>query len=148
MQREERISRLAQLKAKALGLAAIVGAPPKLLPRFGESNDMGARYVDYDGLYRLITQERGAEQDHRLTVDEDELMYWIFSGVTFEMASQYELAHRTPNQDSRRLLFKHQLHLLAKLSEKWKEKRSHDQEEILKRYPFKDVDPFADRRAE
>src|SRR5579862_2808802 len=105
MKAHERAARLAELEERALALASKIGASSEALPRFGESNDSGTPYIDYDGLYRFRVQERGVEHDHRLTVDENELMYWIFEAVTSGMAARYELAHRVPNQDFRRLLF-------------------------------------------
>ena len=127
-------------------MASKIGASPKSLPKFGESNDFGSPYVDYDGLYRLIARERGVERDHRVTGDENELMYWIFAGVTADMAQRYELIHRMPNKDSRRLWFKQQLALLAKLDEKWKERQEREQKEILARYPYFDRERSAPER--
>jgi len=73
-----------------------------------------------------------------MTLDEDELLYWIFEGITFGMAGRYELQHRVPYQDFRRILFEHQLELIAKLNTKWKERREFEQKETLSRHPFHD----------
>jgi Immunity protein 63 len=133
---EERTQRLTRLRERAFELAAKIGASSDIIPPFGESRD--GSYVDYDGLYRWIVRERGQEIEHRLTLDEDELMCWVFSEITFEMAALYEVGHRRPSQDSRRLLFQHQLELLAKLSPVWKTRCEQEQQEILAHAPFHD----------
>ena len=66
-------------------------------------------------------------------------MYWIFEAVTFEMASRYEVINRVPNQDFRKLLFAHQLDLIERLNEKWKERCERGQEQTLSRNPFQDT---------
>ena len=136
MKPEERTQKLAQLHEKASELAERIGIPPESLPPFGELGE--GNYVDYDGLYRLISRERGQEVDHRLTLDEDELMYWIFSGITWGMALKYELRHRIPDQDSRRMWFGYQCELLEKLSPAWGIRRKREQAEILARAPYRD----------
>jgi hypothetical protein len=133
---DERDQRLAQLREKAGELAQRIGIRLESLPPFGESRD--GNYVDYDGLYRWISRERGQEVDHRLTLDEDELMYWIFSGITSGMALKYEVQHRIPGQDFRRVWFDYQLELLEKLNPAWSARRRREQEEILARSPYLD----------
>jgi len=66
------------------------------------------------------------------------LLYIVFEKITFDMALQYELIHRIPFQDSRRLLFSHQLKLMEKLSPEWKNVLQNRITEIIKRNPYQD----------
>ena len=133
---EERIRRLEQLREKARELAQRIGAPADSLPPFGDSRD--GYYVDYDGLYRWIARERGEERDHRLTLDEDEVLYWIFEQITLGMGTEYEVEHRVPNQDSRRMLFGKQIELMTKLNPNWGERRKQELDAVLAQNPYDD----------
>ena len=62
----------------------------------------------------------------------------VFEKITFEMALEYEVAHRIPKQDSRRLLFSYQLKLMNKLSLKWRNQLQKKIVEIVKRNPYQD----------
>lgn len=65
----------------------------------------GSPYVEVGEAYYFIVEERGIELERRKTIDLDELLYWVFDGVTFTVASTFETRNREPNKDSRRLLF-------------------------------------------
>ncbi len=107
-------------------LAKKIDAPSGLLPTYGRSED-GARHhieVSSDGAMHWVVVERGEELDRRTTLDRDELFYWVFQTVTFSMASDYEVTHRRPDEDSRRQLFTVQLDLLATLNPLWQVRRA------------------------
>lgn len=88
--------------------------------------------------YSYVVFERGCELERRQTKDFDELMFWLISDMTFELASSWELDHRLANQDPRRLIFFKQLELMNKINTHWSEKLSEAQHEILVNYPFED----------
>ncbi|MGI4885331.1 MAG: Imm63 family immunity protein [Janthinobacterium lividum] len=93
-----------------------LGAPAALLPTFGCNEDYARPEVRVDGAgYHFVVVERGRELDHRVFQQLEELLFTVFAGVTFAMASHYELHHRVAGQDSRILLFARQLELLAQL---------------------------------
>jgi hypothetical protein len=121
-------------------LAARINAPGKYLPTYQTSLDGAHPHIEIDaaGLMHLICIERGQEVDHRTTTNVDELLYWIFSGVTFSMACNYELNNRVPNKDFRRLLFSHQESLLGLMSASWQEREHAQHAEILLLEPFDD----------
>ena len=128
------------LKHKIESLALKINAPDDLLPTFIRSDDGALPHIviDENGIFHLIVVERGQEIDHRSTKSEDELLYWVFVNITFSMACKFELHNRIPNQDVRRLLFKHQETLLGKLSEAWRLREIDAHNSILQRYPFND----------
>ncbi len=107
-------------RASAIDLAGVIGAPRSLLPTFGSSEDFARPHIEErDGRLHLVVVERGAERDRRIARDLDELLFWVFCGVTFAMASDWEAHHRVDGQDFRVGLLTRQLELLAALSTRW-----------------------------
>jgi hypothetical protein len=122
-------------------LAQTIHAPDWMLPTFGHSED-GARphlEIDPSGRMHYVVVERGNELERRTFVELDELMFHVFSEVSFSLAGPFELAHRDPRQDCRRLIFAKQLELLGALSSAWAEREAAVHVGILARAPF--VDP-------
>jgi hypothetical protein len=123
-------------------LARKIGAPPQILPTYGHSNDAGRPHIELDWKsYHFVVVERGQELERRTTRDLDELLYWVFEGITFDMACQFELRNRIPNADFRRTLFRRQLDLLEKLDPKWGTRGKAEILKILSAYPFSDSGP-------
>ena len=124
-------------KIKILG--KIIDAPEKLLDGFEKRNQYAQPYIEAKfPFYYLITSENGKEMKRQQFKDADTLLYIVFEKITFDMALQYELIHRIPFQDSRRLLFSHQLKLMEKLSPEWKNVLQNRITEIIKRNPYQD----------
>jgi hypothetical protein len=88
--------------------------------------------------FRYVVTERGQELDRRTTGDPDELLYWLVSDLTWAIASDYELAHRAPDRDSRRLLFQKHLELLAKVNSEWSRRKRAEYDRVLAEHPFRD----------
>ena len=89
--------------------------------------------------YHFVVTERGSENERRTTQSEDELLYWFATSLlTFPMALDFEVNHRVPNQDFRRIMWERELALLARLSEAWAARRREHIAEILSRNPFRD----------
>lgn len=107
---------LRAVEAIVCSLGVLIQAPPGLLPTFGYNEDVARHEVRVDAAgYHLIVVERGQELQHYTTSDLRELLLWIFKGVTFTMAGQYELENRIERQDFRILLFAKQVELLKQL---------------------------------
>jgi hypothetical protein len=91
---------------------------------FGTPQGDGSPYIEVaNDAYYFVIEERGIELDRRRTADLDELLYWIFDGVTFSISSDFELRHRKSDEDSRRQLFCKHESLLAQLSPHWGERK-------------------------
>lgn len=105
-------------------LAAVIDAPSHALPTAGWSEQSGRPHleVDDEGMHWVVC-ERGSELERRTTTDPDELLYWVFASASHSVASAHELAHRRPDEDHRRQLFEHQLHLLGRLDPEWRARR-------------------------
>jgi len=131
---------LNEIKAEVNRLAAQINASADLLPTYGYSKDGARPHIEIDSRgYHYIVVERGQEMS-RVTTDElDELLYHVFKNVTSYLAGKYESKHRIDSQDSRRLIFQHQLELLSLLSPKWSQIKAREHERILKQHPFDDL---------
>lgn len=99
----------------------------------------GSPYIEISDAYHFVVEERGLELDRRKTRDLDELLYWVFDGVTFTVASSFELRNRRPNEDSRRQLFAKQEELLNLASAAWGRRKEVEHRAVLANYPFNDA---------
>ena len=100
----------------------------------------GSAHVEREGpFFCYVVTERGSECERRRTHDGEEMLFWLMSDVTFDMAVKFELAHRRPKEDFRRLLFRTQEDLLQSLNPAWADalRRKHDS--VLRSHPFEDV---------
>ena len=114
-----------------------IGVPDTAL--FATPRGDGSPYVEVSDAYYFIVEERGIELERRKTDDADELLYWIFDGVTFSMSSDFELRNRKPGEDPRRQLFAKHEALLGQLSAQWRERKQEEHTRILTGHPFNDL---------
>jgi hypothetical protein len=139
---------LEEIKALIDTLAEKINAPKRLLPTYGHSIDGAHPHIEVDesnGQLFYVIVERGQELKRDFAVDVDDLLYRVFSDVTFDMALQFELDNRIENEDSRRQMFAKQEELLGILSDKWQEREKKEHLSILRRNPF---DDYASIRAD
>jgi hypothetical protein len=130
------IERVVKARARMLGTSERLLA---VLPTFGRSQDSARPHIEVDGAgYHFVVVERGQELERFTTRDLDALLFRIFNSVTFELAADYESAHRQPNKDCRRLMFSHQEELLGKLSPEWAAREADSHAAILRDNPFVD----------
>lgn len=121
-------------------LAEKIGAPKDLFPSFGSTDGTGRPHIETtsDGQLYFIMSDRGQEYDRQFATDIKDLLYRVFSHVTFILAYDYEIKNRIPNQDFRRLVFEKQESLLAQLDKSWEIRAKKEHEYILKYHPFRD----------
>ena len=131
---------LTEIKTKVDELAEKIGASASILPTYGYSEDFACPHLEVDARgYHYVVIERGLELERRTTHDLDELLYIIFSGVTFGIACHYEFTHRIETQDVRRIIFQYQVDLLLRLKPKWGQREIERHAEILSQHPFDDM---------
>jgi hypothetical protein len=119
--------------------AAVVGAKRDDLPTYGQSRDFGYPHIEVDlSGYHWVVVERGAVLERRTFAELDDLLFTVFEAVTHAIAERWELERRVPTQDSRRLLFQHQLELLSRLDSAWAIRRREHLDVILSKHPFRD----------
>ncbi|KAB2721484.1 Imm63 family immunity protein [Brucella intermedia] len=100
----------------------------------------GGRHIEIsaDGKMALVGTDRSLETTRQDTYSLNELLYWIFSAQAESRGWKYELAHRHPNEDPRRVVFSKALEEIGKLNPNWRERMKCEQEEILRKHPFND----------
>jgi hypothetical protein len=129
------------VRKRVEALARVIDAPVDSLPTYGHSADFGRPHIEVDsGNYHYVVCERGEELEREVFLDEGGLLYRIFRSVSFDMACSYELANRIKDQDFRRVLFDHQVALMARLASDWAEQLRAEKERILREHPFDDAD--------
>ncbi len=89
-----------------------------------------------------MIEERDTEVERKTTSDLNELMFWIFKHITFNMACSYELKNRVEDKDFRRILFAKQEELLGVLDCAWAEKVKKYHQLVLVDAPFDDFVNF------
>jgi len=120
-------------------IAEVIDAPISKNLTFGISRDDGTPCIQIgQDSYYYVARDRNTIAFQKQTRDLDELMYWVFCGVTSEMAYDYALEHPINHVFSRRLKFSYQLKLLDRINKDWSRKRCQEIEEILLNYPYKD----------
>lgn len=102
---------------------------------FSEGNYV---YVDDNG-YHFVEMERGKINKQIDCIKEEDILYVIFSKITFALASEFELENRNAVEDSRRQLFAKQMELLESIDVEFAKKRKNRVDEILRIYPFHDT---------
>jgi Immunity protein 63 len=132
---------LDELQKRVNELAARIAAPPESLPSFGRTMDFGRPHIECGDSYHWVVIERGREQERRTTKDPDELYYWIFEAVSFDMAMARAMAEQRPNEDFRRALFRQQIDLIATLDPAWGRRCRDEIGTILAKDPFADGGP-------
>ena len=131
---------LEQFRLEVDRRAAIIDALPELLPTYGRTEDGARPHIEFaDGQWHYVVVERGVENERRSSPEIDPILYRVFHGVTFSMASGRAGRQRRAGQDWRRQLFAIQLDLLGRLSPKWQARCSMAINETLRRHPFEDV---------
>jgi len=129
---------LSQIKDLVDHLAEKIDAPKELLPTYGYPIDKGNTDIEIDENGQIYYFPNERDRDRYLLRDIDDLLYYVFNGVTQMMATKYELSRRVAGQDTRRIWFVEQERLLAVLDENWKLRKIKEHEQILKNHPFDD----------
>ena len=130
---------LSEIEAEVNHLAAKIGATGYVLPTYGRTEDGARPHIESDARgYHYVVVERGQELRRDTTDDLEELLYHVFESVTFSLACNYEVRHRVAGQDSRRMMFARQIHLLSLLSPAWAEREARDHQRVLQQHPFND----------
>jgi len=131
--------RLREIKEAVDRLAKVVGATPSQLPTYGSTADFAQPHIEVHGIeYHWVVIERGQVSDRRVFTTLDELLFQVFSSVTFSLACEWELTHRVPGKDCRRAMFLKQIELLDRLEPAWAQRERQHHEEALVSHPFDD----------
>ena len=120
-------------------LTAGLDAHPSLKRFTTDPTHDGGPHAEYaGGVFAYVVTERGQELERRETLDPEELLYWLVSDVAGAAARRYELNHRRPGVDSRRLWFQKHVELLSGLRPEWGRRQQAEYDAVLRRHPFED----------
>jgi len=101
-------------------LASAIDAPPRHLPTYGFSEDFARPHIEAFGMnLAFVVIERGEELERHEFTETVDLLGRVFRGVTFNMAVDWEVRHRSEAEDFRRRLWAQQLVLLNRLHPLW-----------------------------
>jgi hypothetical protein len=128
---------LEDIAARIASLGEAIRAPRGLLPALRPVNGYSATWLEAtdDGALVYATAERG-NTARRMTRDSDELLFWVFEPVCFEMAMTWECSNRVPAVDFRAVMFARQLYLLGKLEATWPDRFLPHLESVLQMHPY------------
>ena len=130
---------LTAVRNKILELGKKINAPEEYLLMRTKTDHFGYPHIEVkDGFYHFIVIDRGTVARHSQTKDIDLLLYWYFECAISEMASTYEINHKNPDQDFRRIWFARQIELMRILSPIWTQWLKKELDEVLGRVPFSD----------
>lgn len=133
---------LLKIKRKINQLQRLIDAPRMLRPSYGALEyDVNSYYIEIDkkGVMRLIETEKNRVREVRRTKELDELLYWIFTNITFSMAFTIKSGNNADGYDHRRQIFLKQEELLGKLNPRWKEKKHAEYKAFLRKYPVDNI---------
>lgn len=101
--------------------------------------DPGIYVYEKNGVYYYVgVGDRGGVDDEIKTLNIDDILYKIYSTITFNEAVKFAMMNREKDKDWRRVLFKRQLELLKSLGDMYYNRRSEEIETILLTSPYKD----------
>jgi hypothetical protein len=125
---------LSELKKQVEELTKKIDVPKHSIPTFYSSEQSGLPHIEIRGLeYHFVVCERGSEHSRKTTTDKNELLFWIFDGITFSMACTEEVKNRRENEDFRVQLFQIQEDLIAKINIEYSERLKIKHDKILRR---------------
>ncbi|MDE7445007.1 MAG: hypothetical protein K2N15_04775, partial [Lachnospiraceae bacterium] len=95
-------------------------------------------YEKNDVYHYVGVGDRGGVDDEIKTSNIEDILYKIYSTITFNEATKFAMVNREKNRDWRRILFKKQLELLRCIGEIYYQKRKEEIATILLTSPYKD----------
>lgn len=129
---------LASIRDRYDTIADRLSAPARHRHFFTTPQHDGSCHVELVGSeFHYVVTERGTEYERWTTSDADELLFWLVSDLTREMAMEWELKNRIEGEDFRRQFFSKHVELMAQVNEAWGRRTRLNYEKILEEYPFK-----------
>lgn len=120
-------------------LVSKIGYPPHSVTVFSVPTNDGTPYVSFENqMYNYISSERGYEFSRKTTKSVNELLYWITLGFVSNISFQYELEHRIPGRDGRRIAFPMIIALMAIMNKEWEVKAQKEIDQTLSNAPYND----------
>lgn len=129
---------LSALEAEFRSMAEHLDADPYYKAFHTSPQHDGTPHVEMrSGKFEFVVTERGSELERISGLDNDEILYLLFEGITSIMATSYELRNRKPIGDGRAVWFPYQEKLMAELKPSWGVRLKAEHERILQKFPFR-----------
>lgn len=112
----------------------------KLYFCYGDGDCEPGTYIyEKDSVYHYVSVgDRGGVDDEIEASNIEDILYKIYSAITFNEAVKFAMVNREKDKDWRRILFKKQLELLRCIGEIYYQKRKEELEIIILSSPYKD----------
>lgn len=132
-----------EVKELVLDLGKRIGLEEdfKEYPIFAKSSHVfpeGSSVYVEENIYHFVVMERGRVVEQHESADVNDILYYVFEGITSTLASKYEVKHRKEDEDCRRGWWKEQLRLLEMINPQFARICYQEINQILKNYPFQD----------
>ncbi|WP_369064339.1 Imm63 family immunity protein [Enterobacter sp. MALB-1] len=93
---------------------------------------MATPYLEIIGNeYHLIINEKGAEIARKVTLSDDEILYWFVECGVVGLASEYAAINRSPETEFRYVYFRKQYSLMLSIKPEWATRKRREFTEIL-----------------
>ncbi len=120
---------ISELEKEYYKYGKIIEAPKKFLQFHTIPQHDGRAHIEYEGsdLIYVIT-ERGIRFNEKRTTNPDELLFWLISDLTFEIANELSINECKTNEEYRKKLFLRQEALIGRINQEWEKqlKKYHD----------------------
>ncbi|MBB2750050.1 UNVERIFIED_ORG: hypothetical protein GGI57_000723 [Rhizobium aethiopicum] len=129
-----------EIETRFLDIAGKISLPAaKAIVQF-HGDGMASPFIDIkdSGEMFYVIEERGVELERKRCLSIDDVLYFLFSSITHDMASAYAATHKKQGVDFRRVMFQEQVRLLELASKEWRLKRELEISEVLRKAPYND----------
>ena len=82
--------------------------------------------------YHFIVNERGIEIARKVTLSDDEILYWFVDSGVVGLAAEYAALNSSPEKDFREVYFRKQYSLLLSIKPEWATRKRKEITEILR----------------
>lgn len=99
----------------------------------------GTYVFNYKNKYHILYCEKGKRYEGISTSSLDELLWELIDIISFPLAMQYATKEKNGSEDYRKKLFEKEIEYFGLFSQKYKEKKINQINEILNKNPYKDI---------
>lgn len=93
---------------------------------------MGTPYLELHGKeYHFIVNERGAEMARKITLSDDEILYWFVECGVAGLASEFAAINSSPEKNFWDVYFRKQYNLMLSIKPEWATRKHKEFTEIL-----------------
>lgn len=93
---------------------------------------MATPYLEIHGKeYHFIVNERGAEIARKVTLSDDEILYWFAECGVADLAAKFAAMNSSPEKEFRSVYFRKQYSLMLSIKSEWATRKRKEFSEIL-----------------